>query len=191
MLDSLVVLALCVQCATSEHERIRVCIVRSQHAHCHVLCVSKSIHVAHLQVCLTAQQLPLARRLHSKSKSLLRLVQAEKCHGTSSSLLDVLLCLCNVLLHLLCGLLVLGRRRRIYPVENIQCLIRSSKRGVNSSHPEQDFGVLGVDLFGLLAILERQNILARGHESRRTVGKVGRGLPVGLNGCRIISSMWW
>jgi hypothetical protein len=42
----------------------------------------------------------------------------------------------------------------------------------------------------LLAVLECQDVLVRSHECSSAVGKVGRRLPVGLNGCGIISSMW-
>lgn len=56
----LFVISLGVQSTASEHQRLGILLVVAEQRHGHVLCVPESVHVSHLQIRLTSEQLPLS-----------------------------------------------------------------------------------------------------------------------------------
>ena len=182
VLQRLVVLTLCVESASSEYESLGVGAVVAQQRHGNVLCVSQSVYIPHLQVCLTPEQSPLSWSCDGGSKTLLSLIKSENGHGARGGFTDLFFGLGKVLVHGNCRLAVLLRCGRGDTVVGLEGFSRTSQRCVDTGHSVQDFGIVRVQLIGLFAVVQSLDVLSSRHISGGTVGSICRRLGIGLDG---------
>ncbi|KAI6890179.1 hypothetical protein KC325_g14 [Hortaea werneckii] len=95
-------------------------------------------------------------------------------HHASASISSTVLRLLQVVLHLQRRRLVLGCRRRFYPVVHTQRFFWSAKGSVDLRQPMQDLGRIGLELIGCLTVFEGFEIATSGHVCCCSVGEEGR-----------------
>ena len=182
VLQRLVILTLCVESASSEYESLGVGAVVAQQRHGNVLCVSQSVYISHLQVCLTPEQSPLSWSCDGGSKTLLSLIKSENGHGARGRLADLFFGLGKVLVHGDCRLAIFLRCGRGDTVVGLEGFSRTSQRCVDTGHSVQNFGIVRVQLIGFFAVVQSLNVLSSRHVSGGAVGSICRRLGIGLDG---------
>jgi hypothetical protein len=182
VLQCLVVLARCVESASSEYESFGVGAVVAQQGHGNVLCVAQCVYVAHLQVRLTPEQSPLSWSCDGRSETLLGLVKSINGHGTRGGIADLFFSLGKMLVHGNSRLAVFLRCSRGDAVVGLEGFLGTTQRCVDTGHSVQDFGIVGIQLVGFFAVIQGLDVLSSRHVGGGAVGSVCRRLGVGIDG---------